>query len=294
MWKWLLCLAAWAPWVAAAQSDNDRYREVTASAAAVAPDLTFPDAVADLSSAAQARMAIYKPAGDGPFPGLVLLPNCSGLRPDDVEWARWGVARGYVVFVVDAMTGRRGPVCTPMARSNTFRGTKDAFQALAHLKKFPFVDGERVGLIGFSWGAMVALKANSPTSADVFGAQDRYAASVGLYPICHLAPSMYNRRPFDFVRPDHDRPMLVLMGEADNEAPPADCVPRLQALVDRGVAVEWHVYPKTTHCWDCSSMNGLSKVDFRGNRVVYRYDRDVTEDSARRAFEFLDRFLNRR
>lgn len=55
-----------------------------------------------------------------------------------------------------------------------------------------------------------------------------------------------------------------------------------------GAPVKWHVYPEATHCWDCVSLDGNSKVDFRGNRVVYRYDKDITADSARRMFEFLE------
>jgi dienelactone hydrolase len=52
--------------------------------------------------------------------------------------------------------------------------------------------------------------------------------------------------------------------------------------------VEWHVYPETTHCWDCRQLDAFSKVDVRGNRVTYRYNEEVTRDSARRMFEFLE------
>jgi dienelactone hydrolase len=55
--------------------------------------------------------------------------------------------------------------------------------------------------------------------------------------------------------------------------------------------VEWHVYPEATHCWDCKNLDGFSKVDFRGSRVVYRYDRNITSDAGRRMFEFLEKAL---
>ena len=55
--------------------------------------------------------------------------------------------------------------------------------------------------------------------------------------------------------------------------------------------MEWHVYPNTTHCWDCSNLHNFSKVDARGNRVTYRYDKETIADSARRMFEFLEKAM---
>jgi hypothetical protein len=51
---------------------------------------------------------------------------------------------------------------------------------------------------------------------------------------------------------------------------------------------------RTRYCWDRSSMNGFSKTDFRGVRVVYKFDKEVTEDAARRVFEYLDGRLKQR
>ena len=77
------------------------------------------------------------------------------------------------------------------------------------------------------------------------------------------------------------------MGELDNETPAGECVEKLKAAKAAGAPVEWHVYPETTHCWDCRQLDNFSKVDMCGNRVTYRYSEDVTRDSARRMFEFL-------
>jgi dienelactone hydrolase len=81
------------------------------------------------------------------------------------------------------------------------------------------------------------------------------------------------------------------MAGKDVETPPAECLPRLNAARDAGAPVEWHVYSNATHCWDCSNLDGFSKVDFRGTRVVYRYDRSATSDSRGRMFAFLEKVL---
>jgi dienelactone hydrolase len=268
------------------------YRDAVTRLAGVSADLTFPSEAGELSFFSRLQMAIYKPAGDGPFPAVVILPGCGGLRPEILEWAKKTVAHGYVAFVVDPVTSRSQPVCVPASPSNHYRGTKDAFQALAHLRRFPFVDHERIGLLGFSWGAMVGLLASSQTFADLFSPSQRYVAAVGFYPLCHVDP-MQGRPAVDFVRPDHDRPALILLGDQDVEAPAADCLSLLKAQAEKGQQVVWHIYPGATHCWDCSSMDNYSKTDFRGVRVTYKFNKELTEDSTKRVFEYLSARLKR-
>ncbi len=271
------------PLWASAQS----FQERILSSASQAPDLKFPDEPTELSSSSPLAMAIYKPTGAGRFPALILVHTCGGLRPEMRNWTKAALSRGYVVFVIDSL-GPRGlkTVCHPPTPVSIWRGVKDSFQALDHLKRFEFVDPDRVGLMGFSWGAMVGLLASSKAVADVFSPSKRFAGVASFYPGCYF-PASGTRGEIEFLRTDTDRPTLVLLGESDTETPPADCLARLETLKDRGVPVSWHLYPKTTHCWDCSSLHNLSKVDSFGHKVVYLYDEQVTNDSSRRAFDFL-------
>jgi dienelactone hydrolase len=83
------------------------------------------------------------------------------------------------------------------------------------------------------------------------------------------------------------------MGEADTETPAAECVDKLEAIKTAGAPIEWHIYPETTHCWDCEQLDGFSKIDVRGQYVVYRFQQSVTDDSERRLFEFLGKTMPR-
>ena len=277
------------PALVAAQSFQERILSFASQAA----DLRFPEEAKELSLSSPLSMAIYRPEGAGPFPALIVVHTCGGLRQEMLDWSKEALSRGYVVFVIDSL-GPRGvkTVCYPPTPVNIWRGVKDSFQALAHLKRYDFVDPDRVALMGFSWGAMVGLLASSKTVADAFSPSKRFAAVASFYPACYF-PATGTRGEIEFLRPDTDRPALVLMGELDNETPPSHCLPRLEALKDRGVPVSWHLYPKTTHCWDCSSLDNFSKLDFRGNQVVYRYDKEITKDSSQRAFDFLANHLQR-
>jgi dienelactone hydrolase len=282
---------------AAAQDDAARH----ARAAMIAPDLAFPADVSNLGFFSTPRMALYKPEGEGPFPALVLVHQCGGLgegaraNVSMLDWVKRAVARGYVTLLIDSLDPRGARQVCFGPQQNVFpaRGARDVLQAAAHLRALPYVDGRRVAVAGYSWGAMVGMFASSRSIAEAMLPGERPAAVVSFYPGCFtIKPS--TGAPYELARPDIDRPLLVLMGEEDNETPPQDCVDKLSPLRGAGKPVELHVYPKATHCWDCRQLDGFRKKDFRGTDVVYRYDPSVTEDSARRMFEFLDRHLQRR
>ena len=81
------------------------------------------------------------------------------------------------------------------------------------------------------------------------------------------------------------------MGGQDTETPAANCIEALEPARAAGAPVEWHLYAGATHCWDCSQLDGRSKIDIRGSRVVYHYDEATTRDSAERLFAFLARVM---
>lgn len=288
----MFILLASLPGAAVAQMPDERLRY----AASLAKDLDFPAEPSGFSFFSAPSMAIYKPEGAGPFPALVLFHQCGGLSSASgkwqnlsmLNWAKEAVKRGYVAFLVDGFS-QRGVDATcggPKNGVNLPRNTKDALQAAEHLRKFDFVDKKRIALAGYSHGAMVGILASSRQWAAALGPGEPFAAVVSFYPGCFtIRPQTGN--PYEVVSPDIARPLLVLMGEKDNETPPQDCVSRLEPLKAGGAPVEWHVYPGVTHCWDCENKHGDSKVDSRGNRVVYYYDKQATQDSARRMFDFL-------
>jgi dienelactone hydrolase len=262
--------------------------------ATLADDLTFPDAAETASGVTSPRMALLKPPGEGPFPAVVMVHQCAGLNPAVLARARKAVSMNYVVLLIDSL-GPRGvtTVCYgPKEGVNLFRGARDALQASEHLRRQPFVDKDRIALVGFSWGAMVGLLASSPHYVKALKAGPGFAAVASFYPGCFLI-SPPNRPPFEIVNADISHPLLVLMGEADTETPAAECVEKLEAIKKAGAPVEWNVYPATTHCWDCQQLDGVRKIDVRGHQVEYHFQQSVTDDSEQRLFQFLSKAMPR-
>ena len=174
------------------------------------------------------------------------------------------MARGNAVLPIDQLTLRGVDLrCQGAAGGlNFMRPSKDIFQAADHLRGFGFVDSERIAVAGYA-----------------FQRRRRFLSGLSHHP-----SSSWQR--------DLDQPLLVLLGEKDSDTPACVCTQRLERARQAGSDVEWHMYPDTTHCWDCQNPDGLSKTTHRGHHTVYRYNAEVTRDSRERLFAFLDRHLN--
>lgn len=263
-----------------------------------APDLTFPAAPQPFDYAKANRM--FKPGGVGPFPGLVVLPTCSGHAAwyHSFDWAKAALQRGYAVLVVDPLTPRGAGAenCRPPAKVSLTRFRKDGFDAAEHLRKQPFVDRDRIGLLGLSFGAMAGLTASGEGHATPDG-RAAFRAIVSIYPICYLAnfrsPTLKRVIDVRFTPARVVVPLQVQMAELDTEAPPRDCVPVLQAQKERGALIDFIVHKNATHNWDAAALGQgtFRKTGLFGQAIVYRYNPEVTAESVKRALDFLDRYV---
>jgi dienelactone hydrolase len=259
-----------------------------AAAATIAADLSFPNEPTAPEELSQ-KMALLIPKGEGPFPAAVLMHQCAGLNTTIIRHARELVAEGFVVLMIDSF-GPRGvtSVCYgPRNGVNLFRGVRDALQALDHLRGLPMVQKAAISLVGYSWGGMIGLMAASPMFRAWLGFQTIPAAVVAHYPGCFTI-NPPSGRTFEVFSRDVDIPLLALLASDDTETPAEECQRKIQDA-NYPEMITTHVYPNATHCWDCKQIDGLQKIDIRGNSVSYRYDPAVTTDAMARTVAFLRR-----
>lgn len=215
----------------------------------------------------------FKPSGMGPFPAVVLMHSCGGVRnPHVKQHAQELFKAGYVVLVVDSFGPRGLENCATRILSGS-AGVADAYAALAFLAAKPFVDKSRIYQVGYSWGAVVSTMLASPQSAELAGSSLRFSATVSNYSSCSYQDK------YQLVLRDSDRPLLMLMGDQDQELPPASCFPLLTEMRAQGRPVEWFVFPGATHSWDKPSQPD------RGSA----YNERVTAEATAKMLEFLSR-----
>lgn len=231
------------------------------------------------------RAVLNKPAGDGPFPAVVLLHGCDGLSPDatwtdDHPFLEWGYDErpflewGYVTLWIDSF-GPRGleNACNPEDYNKvgpTVR-TLDAYAGKEFLAGLSFVDANGIGVVGWSHGGWTVLKAVSNDSLHQPSRSDPFKAAVAFFPWC-----LTELRKVE-------TPLLVLIGDADDWAPSSRCE-AMTVTGDAADSYELVVFLGATHSFD---WEGAS--NFLGYEM--RYDPQAAAEAFQRTKVILNQYL---
>jgi len=229
------------------------------------------------------RGFLAKPAGDGPFPAIVVLHGCSGLPEAVVQsTSERAVSRGYVILLVDSFTTRAiDHTCTPetYAAADIFTRTLDAYGALQFLARQPYVDAHRVAVAGASQGGMVTLSVAEARSIELLVNPSalRFRVAIALYPGCGVV----GERP--------SIPTLILVGELDDWTPAKDCARALAQWGNASAPVELVTYPGAHHAFDVEI--------FQPGRLMFghwaEYNAKAAEDARRVIYAFLTDYLEK-
>ncbi|HEX2438203.1 MAG TPA: dienelactone hydrolase family protein [Methylomirabilota bacterium] len=188
-----------------------------------------------------------RPAGAGPFPAVVLMHGCHGVSASIRQWAGWLRDRGYVALVVDSWAPRGiRDGCVPGPDIPSTERFDDAMGALRWLQARPYVDGRRVGVIGWSNGGVFAMSViNGPSlerarARGVALPEPGFAAAVAMYP----------GGCYSLIQERVVRPLLLLIGEADDWTLASECARMVEAMRARGAEAAIVQYPGAVHYFD--------------------------------------------
>jgi dienelactone hydrolase len=227
---------------------------------------------------------LFRPAGAGPHPAVVLLTGCRGVHqfPGYRRWVDRIVSWGYVALVVDSLKTRNVAYCNESQRVDRATSAGDAYGAFLYLTERPFVAKERIALMGYSFGATSTLFAIETHPADhtqrviaaEFPALAPYAfrAAVALYPTNFL-----RRQRFSV-------PLLILDGDGDRRPKDLDLWWLAELGRRSGDNLQFHIYPFATHGFDMEARTG-------GWDPEIRFDSAATADAALRVQKFLEENL---
>ncbi|MEI7874333.1 MAG: dienelactone hydrolase family protein [Alphaproteobacteria bacterium] len=200
----------------------------------------------------------YRPAGDGPFPAVVQLHGCGGRGLRETEDAAGAhiVALGYALLIVDSF-GPRGVKerCGGNYWTDPVDRMADAYGALAWLAGQPFVDPERIALLGYSQGAMVALSAVSSGGEEALYGR-HFRAAIAYYPACYAFSGTVSV------------PTLILIGDLDDWSLAADCQKMMAQRNGEGAPLRLVVYPGAYHGFNAVSLRDKPRSYF-GHHIEY-------------------------
>lgn len=212
------------------------------------------------------------PAIKGPIPVVVMLPGTDGVDQRQEFHRRALLPAGISTFVVDIKTGNfTGRGSRPTATYFLPVG----FEALRVLRARPDIDGARIAVMGWSFGATVSVGlAHASATPGWLDGKPGFAAHVGLYGGCTSRRSVALE----------DVPILVLIGSEDTYTDPARCT-RFEKMFSNVTVV---IYPGAHHGFD---KEGLDRA--RGGRIM-RWKEDAALDARTRVVAFLTKVLKPR
>jgi dipeptidyl aminopeptidase/acylaminoacyl peptidase len=208
----------------------------------------------------------FDPTGRYPFVEYVYGgPQTAAVRHDwnggfYTKPARGLAQLGYVTVVLD---GRGTPERSKEFHDAVYRNwggplCEDHPAAVRQLvERHPFIDGDRVGVMGHSWGGDAAFRLLT-ARPDVYRAGisnapafDPYRSS--LYE-CYLGlpqqgPSVYEAADALALAADVERPLLIACGTSDNSTW-SDSIRMTEALIRAGKIHEFVVLPGQPHWYD--------------------------------------------
>lgn len=192
---------------------------------------------------------LFLPAGATaarPVAGVVILHGSGGVQNvRELTYGRQFAAMGVAALVVDAFAARRDRATRFTARLLAITETMllaDAFAGLRYLAARPEIDGDRIALVGFSYGGMAAVfAAHEQIAATLAPGGERFAAHAAFYAPC--VARFADRRATG-------APVLMLMGGRDAIIDRERCAEAAADLRAGGGHVESVVFPQAFHQWD--------------------------------------------
>jgi dienelactone hydrolase len=238
--------------------------------AAAPENVSFPTLHRDQT---MLRGFLMKPDGDGPFPSILLLHGCSGpltskgaIAARERAWMNLFVAEGYVVLLVDSFNPRGfSSICSKSVRPLTAEKDRpyDAYAALGWLRDKPYVMKDRVGVMGWSHGAMTTLATISQSMIQEIGwTEPGFTTAVTFYPGClELSKTRYKTTV----------PLLMQLGDKDDWTPATYCHRLARMVESGGGTIEVDTFRGAYHAFDNPSgtVHTRSTSNTSGTRTVH-------------------------
>jgi dienelactone hydrolase len=219
------------------------------------------------------------PKGKGPFPAVVMLCGCGGLKNEgdakqQKAWAKLLMSWGYVSLQVDSF-GPRGydTICDNTGKVSDGMRALDAYSAKSYLAGLKYVDSKNIAVIGWSHGGWTIMRIVEGWHRDKD--VEPFRAAIAFYPWC------------DSFLTAFDTPLLILIGEKDDWCPADRCetLKNLGTVKNSKYEFKLKIYPNAYHSFD---FKGL-KADMYGHHV--EYNPEATADAITQTKEFLAKYL---
>jgi carboxymethylenebutenolidase len=194
------------------------------------------------SRGAEVPVEVAVPDGPGPYPPVLFIHAKRGYGQEERQHLTDLAGQGFLVVAPDWQSGR---MIERWPREHDPETELDVEAALDHLLSLPEACKGRVGVVGYSRGGYYALRLAARRGQDL--------AAIATYAGHMQNPNAPESDQLFSVAPEVFQvttPMLFLIGEQDFELRRINGGRAFYALWERGVPVEYQVYPLARRAFD--------------------------------------------
>lgn len=237
---------------------------------------------------------LYRPDGAGPFPAIVALHGCDGLksrygflRRSVDDWGRRLSGSGFVVLFPDSYASRGlAHQCSskvPRIRPDRER-VADVRAARDWLQQQDFIRKDRISLLGWANGGITTLWAVRPNLEPGDDRPD-FRSAAAFYPGCRrLGDTAWSTRI----------PTLVLIGALDDWAPAKHCEQMVAGARGRSAQAVIVKYKGAHHGFDQENLplrqrRGVAFAPDNAGRVTVGTNVEARADALKRIPQWLSR-----
>jgi carboxymethylenebutenolidase len=188
------------------------------------------------TNGSQASGFLARPAGDGPFPGVIVIQEWWGLNDNIKDIAQHFANEGFSAFAPDLYHGT--VVSEPdeaqkeMMALDMGRASQELVKAAEYLSRQPYINGRGIGATGFCMGGGLALTLATDT------------------PLIKACTPFYGGNPNPIDKLANLRgPVFAVYAEHDDFASEAVRNAFKSKMDELGKPYEMQVYPGTEHAF---------------------------------------------
>lgn len=227
---------------------------------------------------AKVEAITFRPPGEGPFPGLVLIPGYGKSARDYISLRVRFAKEGFACVAITQPGFGRSDGPPDFVGPKTVRVLEMGYE---RFKKEPHVDSGRMGLFGYSRGAMAAsllavrltdVKA-AVLGAGIYDLQKAYdeveidGIRINMKLETGWTDEAIGERSSARMMEKLSCPVLILHGEKDKNSPVSQAYLLRDRLKELGKEFEIHIFPDREH--DIGMQNLLSEsLDFFRRKLM--------------------------
>ncbi|WP_166822395.1 dienelactone hydrolase family protein [Iodobacter violaceini] len=235
-------------------------------------------------------MGVFRtPQGTGKFPVVIILHGSAGIDSRGAMHAQNLAKAGIASLELD-MWGARGLSGGAKGRPDKVHDTlPDLWGAEVWLANQEKIDAKRIGVMGFSWGGVMAMLSATAENGPPAGVPP-LQGNIALYPVCWA----YNKVPGYRFQALRATKVLILAGAKDryddNEQACPELVQSLEPEYRNQLSVQ--VYPNAEHGFDMLEKENHYQDPYshrgKGGESISAPNPEAREDARRRVVSFFN------